>query len=349
MVRSDFVLKTITGVLLTAGLVFADASYAKADTASSIIGGAGVSAVTESRELTEDELIALAEGSEGSFYGYTNIGICNVSEGNLNVRAAGASDAQMLGKLPRNAACEIHYVDENGWAQITSGEVNGWVNSEYLLTGAEARVRAHELVRTVALVQTDGLNVREEPSTDSAILTQMLKGQELEFVQILDNGWIEVTIDADTAYVSGDYVEITDILDTAITMSELLYGQGISDTRVNICEYAKQFVGNPYVWGGTSLTKGADCSGFVMQIFKKYGYRLSHSSRAQANEGTKIKFSQIKPGDLVFYGNGRGTINHVAIYLGNGQVISASSPKTGIRISPYNYRTPLKYVNVIGD
>jgi uncharacterized protein YgiM (DUF1202 family) len=347
--RVSVAAKIIAGGLLAAGLFLVPGTCAQAETTNSIIGGGGVAGVTGITDLTEDELIAMAEESEGSFYGYTNIGICNVEEGNLNVRAAGTSDASMLGKLPRNAACEIHYIDENGWAQITSGEVNGWVNSEYLLMGAEARVKAHELVRTVALVQTNGLNVREEPSTDSAILTQMLKGQELEFVQYVDNGWIEVTIDADTCYVAGEYVEVTEMLDVAVTMKELLYGQGISDTRVAICEYAKQFVGNPYVWGGTSLTKGCDCSGFVMVIFKKWGYSLSHSSRAQANEGTKIKFSEIKPGDLIFYGNSRGTINHVGIYLGNGQVISASSPKTGIRISPYNYRTPLKYVRVIKD
>lgn len=97
------------------------------------------------------------------------------------------------------------------------------------------------------------------------------------------------------------------------------------------------------------LTKGADCSGFVLSIFKKYGISLSHSSRAQANEGAKISSSELMPGDLVFYGNGSGSINHVAIYIGGGQVIHASSPKTGIRISKYNYRTPVKCVRVIKD
>ena len=118
---------------------------------------------------------------------------------------------------------------------------------------------------------------------------------------------------------------------------------------LKLVEYAKQFVGNPYVWGGTSLTKGADCSGFVLSVFKKYGITLSHSSRAQANEGTKISASELKPGDLVFYGNGKGNINHVAIYIGGGQVIHASSPKTGIKISSYKYRTPVKCVRVIHD
>lgn len=146
-----------------------------------------------------------------------------------------------------------------------------------------------------------------------------------------------------------EFVTVEEKLDTAITMTELLYGQGVSDVRVDLVEYAKQFVGNPYVWGGTSLTKGADCSGFVLAVFKKYGIALSHSSRAQANEGTKISASDLKPGDLIFYGNGKGNINHVAIYIGGGQVIHASSPKTGIKISSYKYRTPVKCVRVIQD
>jgi len=106
----------------------------------------------------------------------------------------------------------------------------------------------------------------------------------------------------------------------------------VSDVRVELCEYAKQFIGNPYVWGGTSLTKGADCSGFVLSVYAKYGISLPHSSRAQANSGTRISMSEAKPGDLVFYAKG-GRINHVGIYIGGGQLVHASSPKTGIRVS----------------
>lgn len=108
-------------------------------------------------------------------------------------------------------------------------------------------------------------------------------------------------------------------------------------------------MGNPYVWGGTSLTKGADCSGFVLAVYKHFGITVSHSSRAQAKEGTKISASDLQPGDLIFYANSSGTINHVAMYIGGGKVIHASSPKTGIKISNYKYRTPVKYVSIIKD
>ena len=113
----------------------------------------------------------------------------------------------------------------------------------------------------------------------------------------------------------------------------------MSDVRVDLVQYAKQFVGNPYVWGGTSLTNGADCSGFTMSIYKKYGVSLPHHAASQAQLGTKVSLGEAKPGDLVFYAK-NGSINHVAIYIGNGQVIHASSPKTGIKISGVNYRTP---------
>jgi cell wall-associated NlpC family hydrolase len=139
--------------------------------------------------------------------------------------------------------------------------------------------------------------------------------------------------------VSGEYVDVEERLEKAVTLTELQYGQGVSDVRVSLVQYAKQFVGNPYVWGGTSLTNGADCSGFTLSIYKKYGVSLPHHAASQAQMGTKIDISELQPGDLVFYAK-NGSVNHVAIYIGNGQVVHASNPKTGIKISSLYYRTP---------
>jgi len=297
--------------------------------------------------LSDEEYIHIAEEAQGALWGYTNLGIANVDSGNLNIRETAATDGKLAGKLPKNAACEI-ISTEGDWAYIKSGEVEGYVKLEFLLTGPEAKVKANALVNKVAVVNTDSLRVRDTADINGAVLTQVPKGEELEFVENLGE-WIKVYIDDEEAYVAAEFVTLEEKLDTAITMTELLYGQGVSDVRVDLVEYAKQFLGNPYVWGGTSLTKGADCSGFVLSVFKKYGINLSHSSRAQANEGTKVSTSDLKPGDLVFYANSSGTINHVAIYIGSGQVIHASSRKTGIKISNYNYRTIVKAVRVIND
>lgn len=313
-----------------------------------VLQDAGVTSIIDVA-MTEEEYIAAAQEAQGASWGYTNIGIADVESGNLNVRAEASTSGKLVGKMPKGSACEVLEVfSDIGWAHIQSGEVDGYVSTEYLLMGAAAKLRANELVRTVVVVDSDGVRVRDDASTDGAIFTQVPEGEELDYVATLD-GWYQVDIDGETAYVTAEYTHVEERLDTAITMSELLYGQGVSDIRVDLVEYAKQFVGNPYVWGGTSLTKGADCSGFVLSVFKNFGVTLSHSSRAQANEGTKISYSEIQPGDLVFYANSSGTINHVAIYIGGGQVISASSPKTGIRISKYNYRTPVKYVRILQD
>ncbi len=341
--------RSVTIAAVSAGLIFALAltpMEASAAVSAGILQTAGVASVLEV-SLSEAEYLEIARQAQGALWGYTNLGICNVNEGNLNVRETPATDSKMVGKLPKNAACEI-ISTENGWAEITSGEVSGYVNMEFLLTGPEAKLKAKELARAVATVNTNGLNVRIQPNTDSEVVTQVGEGTELELLEH-QGEWLKVSIDGEEAYTKAEYVAVEEKLDTAITMSELMYGTGVSDVRVDLVEYAKQFVGNPYVWGGTSLTKGADCSGFVLSVFKNYGIKLSHSSRAQANEGTKIDVSEIKPGDLLFYGNGSGTINHVAIYIGGGQVVHASSPKTGIKISKYNYRTPVKAVRVIHD
>lgn len=298
----------------------------------------------EDETQTEEEKQAQALAEAASAFGYTNLGIAQ-ADGNINVREVPGTEAEIVGKLPNNAGCEIIGTDGD-WTQIESGKVKGYVKSEYLMTG-EAIAKAQEVKQTVATVTTTTLYVRDETNTDSHVITMMPEGEELEVLEVLD-GWVKINVDSDEGYVSSDYVSIATELPKAQTMTEVRYGQGVSDVRVSLVSYATQFVGNPYVWGGTSLTRGADCSGFVMSVFANYGISLPHSSRAQANCGTKISASDAQPGDLFFYGNG-SSINHVAIYIGGGRVVHASSPKSGIKISGAYYRTPVKVVRVINN
>ena len=310
-----------------------------------ILGDSIGSGVILESTKTEREYAEAYEKAKNANWGYTNLGIANV-DNNLNVRAIAAEDGKLVGKLPKDAACEV--LDNDGtWAHIISGKVEGYVSVEYLLTGIPAKRRAEELATTMARVTTDSLKVRAEANTESEVITMVPNGEELE-VATVEGDWVKVYLDDEEVFVSAEYVEVSSELGTAITMTELFYGQGVSDVRVDVCQYAKEFLGNPYVWGGTSLTNGADCSGYVLSIFKKYGVNLPHSSVAQANCGTTISVSEAQPGDLIFYGNGR-SINHVAIYIGNGQVIHASNPKTGIRISNVSYRSPVKAVKILYD
>ena len=323
---------------------------AKADNSDvALTAGAGVMVSSPIYVAPEDmdEQEYDEEETAGAAYGYTNLGIAQVAD-HLNVRETAEDDSKIVGKMENDTGCEILGI-EGDKAHITSGSVEGYVSLDYILTGKDAVAQADSVVKELATVNADGLKLREAPSLDSAVFDMVAYGEELE---VLDNGsgsdWVGVDFDGNKLYVSSDYVTVDTKLKTALNMTEFLYGAGVSDVRVELCEYARQFVGNPYVWGGTSLTKGADCSGFVLSVFAKYGISLPHSSRAQANSGTRIKMSEAKPGDLVFYAKG-GRINHVAIYIGGGQVISASSPKTGIRIASAYYRTPVAVTRILQD
>lgn len=303
---------------------------------------AGITAML-GQSLTAEET-AEPEAS-AAVCGYTNLGIAQV-ENHLNIREGAGEDYDLVGKLPVDAGCEI-LSQEGEWYQIQSGKVTGYVKGEYLLTGQEAAARADEVKSIVATSVTQTLNARVEPNTDCSIWTMIAEGEELQMLE--DQGeWLKVDVDGDECYVAREYVELSEQLPKAMTMTEIRYGEGISDVRVDMVQYACQFVGNRYVWGGTSLTNGVDCSGFTMRIYEKYGIYLPHSSSAQSGYGTRINPNEAKPGDLFFYGNGGG-INHVAMYIGNGQVVHASSARTGIKISNAFYRSPICVTRLISD
>ncbi|MBR4207542.1 MAG: C40 family peptidase [Lachnospiraceae bacterium] len=304
------------------------APYYESEEALPVAGIAGdIESVISKTGAIEEEI---------SIYGYKNIGIANV-DNHLNIRQK-PGNGDLVGKMSDGAACEILEDDGSGWLHIKSGKVEGYCSSEFMLTGTAALAKARESIKTIATVTgTASLRVREEPNTEAPTITLIPRGEELLVTSFAD-GWVQFELDDDIAYVSSDYVSIEEKLDTAVTMKDLLYGGGVSNTRVDMVQYAKQFVGNPYVWGGTSLTKGIDCSGFTMVIYKKYGVSLPHHAASQAKMGKKVTQKDIRPGDLVFYAKG-GRINHVAMYIGNGQVVHASNRKTGIKISTLNYRS----------
>ena len=277
-----------------------------------------------------------------TYFGYQNLGIAEVSN-HLNIREKPV-DGNLVGKMSNHAACEVLDI-EDGWAHIQSGKVEGYVSTEFLLTGPKALLMAQEVIEPVAIVSGDGLKVREQPSINTPVITFVSKGEELIVLDQMD-GWVKVDLDGEEAYVSADYVRVEDKLQTAVTMKDLLQEYGVQSTRAQLVEYAKQFVGNRYVWGGVSLTNGVDCSGFTMQIYKKYGISLPHHAASQANYGTRVTAETIRPGDLIFYSKG-GRINHVGIYIGNGQVLHASSPRTGIKISSMYYRTPARMISLL--
>lgn len=278
--------------------------------------------------------------------GYTNLGMSVISSGNLNIRQEASTDSEVIGILTNHNACEL-LEDAGEWYKVTSGKVTGYVNKQYLVTGDEAEAIAEQEIKTVATVNTETLNVRAEKSTEAAVLSQVGNSEAFTVNSVAD-GWVEISVDDSVGYISQDYVTLAQALPTAKTIEQVKYGDGVSDVRASVVSYALQFVGNRYVWGGTSLEKGIDCSGFTMRILGKYGISLPHSSKAQPSYGTKISASEAKLGDLFFYGSGR-SISHVAIYIGNGQIVHASNKRDGIKVSNAYYRNPICVARYLPD
>jgi len=304
-----------------------------------IIGNIDSMTKQDFEDMMED-LNIVEEEEPDENWGYENLGIADVSE-NLNVRSAAGTDAEKVGELPAGAGCEVLDMAD-GWAHIRSGKVEGYVSMDYLATGSRAEELAAQNQTLTATVLAQALKVRKQPDTDHGTWGLAANGRELEVVEVLDNGWVSVVYGdgTDPAYVSGEYVDVAYKLDTAMTMTEVRYGKGVTDAGIDLANRAIQYVGCPYVYGGNSLSNGTDCSGFTMLLYAKYGISLAHSARAQARCGSEVSISDLRPGDLVFYSRGSG-IDHVAIYIGGGQVCHASNPTNGIIITGVNYRTPV--------
>ena len=320
----------------------AGANAAIGNSSSTVAGANG--AVGETLGVVDTDGYVVGQGVEDETYGYTNLGLANVEEGNLNVRKEPSTDAGVAGKMTRYAACEI-LGEENGFYKITSGKLEGYVSKDYIITGEEALAIAKEEAKLMATVNTEALRVREEASTDSDTLAIVNQDDDFVVVEELD-GWIKIEVDDYQGYISSEFAVVGMKLQTGNTLKELAYGEGVSDIRIELVNFALQFVGNRYVWGGESLTKGVDCSGFTMKVYEHFGIYMPHYSGSQPSYGTKISRDEIRPGDLIFYGNG-STINHVAIYIGNGQVVHASNARDGIKISTAFYRTPVCIVSYL--
>ena len=338
--------------LLTAGVTSAltyygaDVSVAQNDSNVVTASAQGAPQTDDASQESEQANEASQTPTAAQTCGYTNLGMSVISSGNLNIRQEASADSEVIGILTNHNACEL-LEDAGEWYKVTSGKVTGYVNKQYLVTGDEAEAIAEQEIKTVATVNTETLNVRAEKSTEAAVLSQVGNSEAFTVNSVAD-GWVEISVDDSVGYISQDYVTLAQALPTAKTIEQVKYGDGVSDVRASVVSYALQFVGNRYVWGGTSLENGIDCSGFTMRILGKYGISLPHSSKAQPSYGTKISASEAQPGDLFFYGSGR-SISHVAIYIGNGQIVHASNKRDGIKVSNAFYRSPICVTRYLPD
>jgi cell wall-associated NlpC family hydrolase len=359
----------------------------------------------------------------------------------VNVRTEPNTESRIVGKIYNNcAATIIDEVDgENGtWYYMTSGNVTGYIKSEYFIVGEEAESLREEIGITYARVLAENLRVRSTPdlTTNDNIVTMYPMGTEV-VVLSHDSEWALIETDASsTGYVHVSCIEMWTEFDVAITLEEEAQAQAeqaaaeeaaraaeeayrqlleqqqaqaeettaapaqteapteaapaevptetaqpvqtqpaetpapteaptteapttaasateVSDDDVStalrnaIVAYALQFNGCPYVHGGRSLSQGTDCSGFTNLIYQNFGYNLSWTPAGQAELGTRIDYHDVQPGDLLFYSNSQKYLGHVALYIGNGQIIHAANEQYGICIWDMNYREPLFAVRII--
>ena len=331
--------------------------------------------IVVSKGYMEDLLAASGSKVETEEDQFRSLVIAQVTN-YVNVRDIPSEEGEIVGKLYNNSVG--NFIEEkDGWYKISSGSVEGYVKGEFCVTGVAAVDLAKKVGTRIAKVNTTTLFVREEATTESDVIGMVPDQDELIVLEELD-GWVKINIEEGDGYVSTDYVILStefvkaeskaeeearlakeraeqEAARAAAAAAEAArnsknkdksdggkykdtgnYAPAGSGTGANVASFACQFVGNPYVYGGTSLTNGADCSGFVMSVYKNFGVNLPHSSSADRSVGATVgSLEEAQPGDIICYSG------HVALYIGNGQIVHASTSRTGIIISNASYRSIL--------
>ena len=294
----------------------------------------------------------------------------------VNVREKASTSSEVMGKLYGDCVATV-IEDAGDWVLVNSGNVTGYVVKEYLLLGKEAEAAIAKKYVPKIKVTANTLNMRSGAGTDYAVLHTFSKGAE---ANLLEQGkeWMKIQCSVGgenvTGYVFAKYVTVTGEPAVGETLAEeaarikaekkaaeeaakkaeedrkAAAEQAKRDKAAQVANYAKTAVGTAYVWGGTNMSTGVDCSGLCYAAYKKYGYTLPRVSRDMAASKSLLSVtpntSYLRKGDLVFYASG-GRVDHVAMYIGDGKVVHASDYNTGVIISRYNYRTPHSAKRVI--
>ena len=268
--------------------------------------------------------------------------VAKVTATALNVRESSSTDGEIVALSAQGDALSAVDVEDD-WVKVTMGaDVTGYVSSDYVCLDY-----AYETAKTI---EEDG---QAEAVVASAPQATEPTGTSTEEI-IYGTGDVNNTEPQDGTTAGNTNTEPQDgttagdtntepMITDAPAITETADPTTISTRGQEIADFAIQFVGNPYKYGGTSLTDGADCSGFVYAVYAHFGYQLPRSSYDQANAGYQVSVSDLKPGDLIFYRD----FGHVALYVGNGQVVHASTPQTGIKYSAYNYASICRVVRIV--
>lgn len=341
--------------------------------------GGTVMAVARAAAMVSATGRSLEETAENE---YADLALANVSN-YVNVRSQANTDSSIVGKIYDGAVAQILEIadgEDGQWFKVVSGNVEGYIKSEFFLYGDAAAEAIDDYVTKYAVVLADRLNVREEPDIESRRIGFIDNGERVKLLES-GNEWLRVQYtDNQTGYVAAEYITVVEEFVYAKTleeeaaelaarrtleerqhMSEEQAAENTSVTpsppsasysdngelRSSIVDYAMQFLGNRYVHGGQSLETGTDCSGFTSLIYAQFGYSVSRTPSGQlANDGRSIDYSEAKPGDIICYGSG-GKCTHVALYMGDGQIIHSANSRKGVVIYAADYDNILGVKSII--
>lgn len=348
----------------------ANAAQASDDASSDSTEAASQSNTASSANNSADTASSQKNASEGSTL------VASTASDFVYIRKEASQDSEILGKLYSNSVGEIlAEADENGWIKIKSGDVTGYVKKDYVAEGSKAQEIADNVSKKQATVTTTTLRVRAAADPESDVISLIGKGEQLDIIKE-ENGWYKVNTADGEGYISADFADVEQIYPEAVSIETERKEQEEKEAKEKaekeakqkstsqkssasgstkssgstasskssgstsgssqgqaVVNYAMQFIGNPYVWGGSSLTNGTDCSGFTMSVYSHFGVSLPHYDGAQRSCGTAVlSLAEAQPGDLICY------YGHVGIYIGNGQIVHASNPRTGITTGSATYR-----------
>lgn len=352
-IRQKMVLSAMAGVIMIPGSLL-QVSAAEETDEQPFIQASGIESVLEEcyeTDVKDNINLYLVPTEEGE---YLNMAFSDTGDYTY-IRSAPDEDSDWVGKLYKDSAAQVlDYLD--GWTKIRSGSAEGYVPEDALITGGEAEQHAEEYENNTVTVTARVLNVREGQGTDTSILTQIELDEQYQVTGEPVDGWYPVKVGDIDGWVSGEYVTEETSYSYGETKEEEeeriaeekaeqeaaekeaaeASASSVSSTGVSgqaVIDYACQFVGNPYVWGGTSLTNGADCSGFVQSVYAHFGISLPRTTYDMVNSGYAVSYEEAQPGDLILYGD----CSHVGLYMGDGNIVNALNSDKGICICSATY------------
>ena len=355
-VKSKLIISAFAGLIIIPGSAVTVRAEEEMEDTQSAVPAAGIESVLEEcfeTEVKENINLYMVPTDEGE---YLNIAFSDTGDFTY-IRSAPDENSDWVGKLYSNSTAEVlEYLD--GWTKIRSGTAEGYVPADTLITGEDARGCAQEYENSTATVTAYSLNVRDGQGTDAQILTQIGQGEEYMITGDAVDGWYPVKVGEIDGWVSGDYIETETSYSYGETREEeeqriaeekALEEQQAQEAAAQqeaetqnvsaqtgssgqaVIDYACQFIGNRYVWGGTSLTEGADCSGFVQSVYAHFGINLPRTSYDMRSAGYEVSYDEAQPGDLILYDG------HVGLYMGDGNIVNAMNEEQGIGICSATY------------